>query len=636
MLINNQNEIVEEMFMALSEKKLFNIPTGVGKTYIFIALAQKIKEKLNKKVIISTSTNQLVKELYSVANEHFFIPKDEMKIQIGKSNYLDYNQYLFYKKTKELENYIEEQSLIHFENTFANEDKGQIFLSDFNNIVKYKDIASVQHINELLMYKGRSEDLFAKDINFTNHFFLISAFKNLREDVLGDYVLLMDETHTIGDVAQTVLSQNFSLFSTLLSLNRLNKEVVGKEDFVGKEAIKKNLRTLLATTNKMMKNYSNPGKIDNLGDEKQTKSYISKLDTFYNSKTTQTLMKQLKKHNKLFSREANIIVEEISNLQKIAVSAEKDINYVNLSYTPSRGYPLITSFAENPLGFLNRILWQKLHHFVGVSATICPSFNPSKKEKQYALSRIGLLGESKEIIFYDKFFPKELIDIYTPTKETPDYVSIYDKSFNEDDSIYYEYVVDFINKNHRNKNTMIFCGGYKEAHYISNLYKSLFNDVNVIAANQNNSSAQTLKEFKQNGGLLFATRDYGTGVTLKGELLENIFILRLPYPITSNFKWEKLRKKSNNIFMLYIKYEMLINLMQWLGRLQRTSEDSGSIFLLDKRYIQNTPLKSKIDEILNYYGNIKENTDTGKKITRKLDEDTRQTAVKTLDSLIGF
>ncbi len=636
MLINNQNEIAEEMFMSLKEKKLFNIPTGVGKTYIFIALAIKIMERLGKKVIISTSTNQLTKEFYDVAKEHFRIPKEDIKIQIGKSNYLDYNQYLFYRQSGELEELIQKESLEDFDKLAKKLDKEQIFLYEFNQTVEYKDIASEQHINELLMKKKSNSNLFESQITFTNHFFLISSFKNPKKDIFDDYVVLMDETHAIGEVAQSILSKDFSVFSTKISLSRLSKEVSQMEDFVGKEAIKKNIRTLIAMTNKIILKHSGINSLDRIADEDRTLSYIERTKEFMESKATQTLKKQLSAREKMFSREAKIFIKEISNMKSIIYSSSKDLKYVNLSYTPSRGYPLLSSFSENPLGFLNRILWQKLQYFVGVSATICPSFQPTEKEKRYALARIGLLGESKEIVFYEKFFPRDKIAIYTPDKNAPDYTSVYDENFNEENSVYHQYIVNFIHKKHNNKNTIVFCGGYKEAEYLASLYRKLFNDVKVHYANKNQTSTHTLVEFKKNGGVLFATRDYGTGVTLKGELLENIFILRLPYPITNNYKWEMLKKQSMNTFLSNIKNEMLITLMQWLGRIQRTAEDEGSIYLMDKRYFSSKQIQKKINDILKYYGNIKSDL----KIKNKSDSskiikaEEREKAISALDSLL--
>jgi len=206
-----------------------------------------------------------------------------------------------------------------------------------------------------------------------------------------------------------------------ISLNRLGREVSELDDFVGKEAIKKNLWSLNTAVNKMLLKHSNSNGLDTIASEDTIKAYLKRVEELSKNKTAQTLKKQLSKREKLFSREAKIFTQELNNIESIINLSRRDIKYINLSYTPSRGYPLLSSFSENPLGFLNRVLWKKLQYFIGVSATICPSFHPTEKEKIYALRRIGLLGESSEIIFYDKFFPKEkisILDYYGIVKKT--------------------------------------------------------------------------------------------------------------------------------------------------------------------------------------------------------------------------
>jgi Rad3-related DNA helicase len=96
---------------------------------------------------------------------------------------------------------------------------------------------------------------------------------------------------------------------------------------------------------------------------------------------------------------------------------------------------------------------------------------------------------------------------------------------------------------------------------------------------------------------------------LEGELLEKLFILKLPYPDFTTKKWQEL--KQNNTKRFYILYyrEMLITLMQTLGRLQRTKDDIGDIHLLDPEYFKKKgKLKKEIDDILSAYGVIFEET----------------------------
>jgi Rad3-related DNA helicase len=69
------------------------------------------------------------------------------------------------------------------------------------------------------------------------------------------------------------------------------------------------------------------------------------------------------------------------------------------------------------------------------------------------------------------------------------------------------------------------CGGYKEATFIAELYKKRFNDRNIIVSTSTEKTAKTLDRFKKDGGLLFATRNYNTGISLEGELLEHTILI---------------------------------------------------------------------------------------------------------------
>lgn len=635
MLIHKQSEIVEDMFLSIKEKKLYNIPTGTGKTYILLALAKKIIQALGKKVIISTSTNQLVREFYDVSQKHTFnFKEDSVSIQIGKLNYIDYQSYLFYRNNKELEDYITEDSLQNYDTFIISQNKENLFLDIFHKIVKYKDIASMGVVSELLSRKTTSSKLFNSEISITNHFFLINSIRNVKDDFFDKYVVLMDETHLIGEVAQTTLSNDFSLFSTKISLSKIKQELTNLSDFAGKVAMQKNINTINTSLLKMLYSYSNLDNLNRIEKADKTDEYIQRVFNFNKTKSLSSLKKQIKKRREsLKSKEVGIFLKEIESIDRIEKSYHANKNYVSLSYTPSRGYPLLSSFSENPLGFLNRILWRKLKYFVGVSATISPSFEPNEKEFNYSLKRIGMLGQSKDIEFYEKFFPKELVKIYLPNKKSPEYISVYDENFNIENDPYHSYIIEYIHKHHHNKNSIIFCGGYKEANILAELYTKSFDDMKIHKANRLQTSTQTLEDFKQNGGLLFATRDYGIGVSLKGKLLENIFILRLPYPVATGFQWQMLKKKSMNFFMTNIKYEMLISLMQLLGRLQRSEVDSGSIHLLDKRYFTNVPLKKKIDKVLSYYGIIMDVNIFSKKKDGKLNIKDRKKSLQNLDEI---
>jgi len=100
-----------------------------------------------------------------------------------------------------------------------------------------------------------------------------------------------------------------------------------------------------------------------------------------------------------------------------------------------------------------------------------------------------------------------------------------------------------------------------------------------------------IRNFIKMGGILVATRNYGTGISLNGKLLEVLYIAKLPYPIVTSKKWLDLKEKGTALFWLYFNNEMFTQLRQYFGRLQRTSDDFGEIHLMDARGIKDSPVK---------------------------------------------
>jgi Rad3-related DNA helicase len=75
----------------------------------------------------------------------------------------------------------------------------------------------------------------------------------------------------------------------------------------------------------------------------------------------------------------------------------------------------------------------------------------------------------------------------------------------------------------------------------------------------------------------------------------------LPYPVIGNKKWiEMMRQdklKGTNMSHFLMINEMLLNLKQWIGRLIRTSNDKGDLYILDSR-VNKINIKSKVEKLI--------------------------------------
>ena len=119
--------------------------------------------------------------------------------------------------------------------------------------------------------------------------------------------------------------------------------------------------------------------------------------------------------------------------------------------------------------------------------------------------------------------------------------------------------------------------------------------------------------------ILIGIRNYTTGISLEGEHLERLFLLRLPYPVFTSKKWLDLKYRSgkDNAFWWLYTNEMIISLRQAMGRLQRTFEDKGVIHIMDSRIFDRSEndkkykilsLKETIWMFASEYGVIKNDT----------------------------
>ena len=90
-------------------------------------------------------------------------------------------------------------------------------------------------------------------------------------------------------------------------------------------------------------------------------------------------------------------------------------------------------------------------------------------------------------------------------------------------------------------------------------------------------------------GILLGTNAFWEGVDLPGDLLEILFIVKMPFDVPTEplvkAYGDMIESQGGNRFMQYALPESVIRFRQGFGRLIRTAYDEGIFIVMDDRVI---------------------------------------------------
>ncbi|WP_423939987.1 helicase C-terminal domain-containing protein [Campylobacter canis] len=555
------------------------MPTAFGKSLSALMLAKKIiEEKEAKRVVIVTSNNLLAKNLFLESQKIPDLPS--CILGIGKENYLDEEKLKLFLEEGELKKDILpysdqeiKESLKKLKNGFP-----YILVDDFADDLNITDSESINYIQKNLSpSKSNYQEFTNYDIHITNYAFIISCVLFQHHDIEHeDVVYIFDEVQDLIRSAELVLSSKFSLYSYYLQLRTI------REEFLNKKDTPKSILNLISdeiekirVVNDVMKDEKMAGKAILDGAVSVLKS-INVNNRLFSQEKHKTLEAKLRRmYKKHPSSKLNTFLNQIADAK--ATLAAQD---VYLTYSRERGYLSFHTYSKDINLKLANKLWDKIPRFVGITATALISKDP---QELVAYKRIGInfndinlpehtIREKKSKLAIIKTFK----GILKPEQAS---YNLTNQPFIEDEDKRFDFFAKEILKNYDNKNTMVLVGGFSEVKLLSEKLSSV--KEKLVLAEPNKSVTNTIKEFKERGGIFIATRNYGTGLNLQGKELERLFITKLPYPVYQDKKWLNLKHKNSDFFWFEYNNEMIINFRQAIGRLIRTPNDTGKIFILD-------------------------------------------------------
>ena len=557
------------------------MPTAFGKSFSALMLAKKlINEKITQRVIIATSNNSLAKSIFLEAKAIKDIPG--YVLGIGKSNYLDLNKLALFMDSE-----------IGSEILHLNKEKVEaavkkltidfpdILIEDFLNELDIVDTNKREYIaSNLALEKSNSESFKEYPIQITNYAFLLYKFMfDEKYAEPEDTVYIFDEIQELPNMAELALNSSFSLYDYYLQLKTIAK-IIRDNPSAPKTLIKLLSEEIehTKTINEIMQNEKMAGKTL-MSNELVAQKAIAVLNKLFNQEKSKTLMAKL---NKFYKKDPffqlGIFLNKFDNAKSTLSS--KDI-YANFSQ--ERGFISFHTYDMDIKLKLADRLWSKIDRFIGITAT---AFLGQDAHDLEIYKRMGInLSDIKlgdRVIRQQKSkvcFIRPFLGILHPEQAT---YSITDKAFIEEDKKRFEYFADEILRGYDGKNTMVLVGGFDEVKLLAQKLESVKDK--LVLAEQGISIQNVIENFKKSGGILIATRNYATGINLKGDALERLFITKLPYPVYQTKKWAILKEKNDRFFWFEYTNEMVMTFRQAIGRLIRSPEDTGKIFLLDGKF----------------------------------------------------
>jgi len=635
-----QVKVVNEVVSSFNEHKHFFIEagTGTGKSFAYLIPALYWSDTNNETIVISTNTINLQEQLIE---KDLVLLKKVLPFSFKAVLVKGRGNYVCKRKQKNLENRAAEiysddpekqMELVKILNWLDETETGS--KSELKFIIKtdlWEELASESDLCmrtncpffDACFFMQARKEIFSADLLVVNHHLLLSdsilKFESGDNEsgILPKYKkLVIDEAHNLIDTATSHLGRPFYIAAVNKYFQRL---------YHNKYSLIPRLRKKLAKLNT-----DNKADFLNIIDNKIISQIIkiSELSAGYfnvfdeiidQEEKVLRIVKEVKKSsewkdiedfggnfflhlqkmgiylNDLYEKILKLKVETVYKFEEMLTELEsfilrcqllannldfnikaRDSQYV--FWVEKKGERIINQ--ENaPLDIaevMGEILWDRLDTVVLTSATLTVNKNFDFFKESLGLKKSDTLrvespfnyGKQAELII-----PNDI-----PPANSPKFLETIIK-----------YLESLLLK--FQGRTLVLFTSYSMLNYcVKKVEKSLTNAGINLLAQGNYPRNYILEYFKQNDRqVIFGTVSFWEGVDMKGDNLQYLIIMKLPFPVPSEpiaaARMEQMRKEGRNPFMEYSIPRAVIRFKQGFGRLIRSQQDQGVVISFDNRLI---------------------------------------------------
>lgn len=565
------------------EHGLIEAPTGIGKSIGYLIPVIYSALQNHERIVISTHTTHLQSQLmlHEIAKLNLILPF-ELNVQIlkGKKNYIDVKRFYRFLKNKRNDAYpliIFKAKLI----VWLTETNTGLF-SDLNievNMEQYLfDVQTLERESPSSFYYFAFKKSFSADLVLINHALLIA-------DMNSNNLLIPSYNKIIVDEAQqfkNLVVENKNILLSSVNFSPFLKYLIKKTEFYELRLLKQELINLI---NNLYK-YS-----DTENEAEQTYLFSSKTHSFDVQNIIledfNTLLGYFELSiNKLKSDEKieKLIVNEFINYQQSLINVINNLeNNLSLFITLARKKNELTWSMYSQKDKTNDMLlsnfYKSKHSVVYLSATLT-----IRGSFSYILNQLKLEENTHTLQLLTPFNLSEQAKLIVPN----DFPAI------KNESEYLAALSELIYSINEliNGGILTLFTSYKMLKATFYLLQEFIpEDMTLLAQGITHTSReQLIKEFKEKQpAILLGTDSFWEGVDIKGDLLTCLILTRLPFQQinhpTFKIEAERLENLNQNSFFEYALPEAVLKFRQGIGRLIRSENDKGFIFVLDNRLL---------------------------------------------------